>query len=229
LLAGQLDPSTKGALLSVAIPMHALLGREYQAELDDMVTLFGGGVTGYDPSLLLARMWAAFAAGDLGAIADIAPRVAAMSVLNAPPALALAARVAVLQRRADRVRAALDGLAATGIRGPTIDGQRAVAEAGLLALEGDWQGAASLLSTAIRAASDNGLLFDVTLAWLAVIAVAPAGDSLAERAQAEVGVLIEQTGFIALRPLLERLVRERGSTPAGVARDVDAAASTTPA
>jgi tetratricopeptide (TPR) repeat protein len=229
LLAAQLDASTRGALLSIAIPVHVLLGREYQGDLDDLAAIVAGGLSGPEPSLLIGRMWVAFCTGDLAAVGEFARGVAAVSLGNAPGSFALAARAAVLDGRADHVRSALDGLAATGVRGPTIDGQRSVAEAGLLALEGRWTEASPLLSASIRAASDSGLLFDLTLAWLAVLAVAPPGEILAERAETEARALIEQTGFIALRPLLDRLVNQRGSANTSPATAARTTTSKTPA
>ena len=86
-----------------------------------------------------------------------------------------------------------------------------------------------MLSAAIRAASDNGLLFDLTLAWLTVLAVAPAGEGVAVSAEQEARSLIERTGFVALRPLLERLVDARSSAPGIGGRPVKIASSTTSA
>ncbi len=97
LLAGQLDASTRGALLGTAIQMHALLGRKHADELRELEAIVAASATGLEWPALVARMWVALTEADLSTAIDLAPRIADLSQGNSPSALSLGARAAVLE------------------------------------------------------------------------------------------------------------------------------------
>jgi hypothetical protein len=226
LLAGELDPGDRVAILGAAIELRSIAGADVAADLAAMTDLISvGGVVGHGPTLGLARIWVDFAAEDLGAAYDDAIQVANISNLNAPYALSIAARLAVRLGDADRVRLAVERLASTGVRGPTVDGWRRVAEAGLAALEGRWSEAVPLYQEAMRTLRDLGLEFDLALASLDALSVAPVGDPLAATAERESREILERLGARPFVDQLDRLIARRSAAPVAAA----AGSSTTPA
>ena len=215
LLAGELDPSDRVAILGAAIELRAIIGLDVAADLAAIgEAVDSGSVPGHGPTVGIARIWVNLAAELLDAAYDEATHVASISSLNAPYALAIAARLAVRLGDPGRVRQALDKLAATGVRGPTVDGQRHVAEAGLAALEGRWSDAVPIYQEATRSLRDLGLEFDLALAWLEVLSVAPAGDPLAATAEQEAREILERLGARPFIAQLDRLIARRAAAPA---------------
>ena len=230
LLEGELDPTDRVAVLGVAIELRTIVGIDVEPDLADMTQLIETrGVVGQEPTIGLAGIWVAYAAEKLETAVDEAMHVAAISSLNAPYALSVAGRVAVRLGDAGRVRLAVDRLVQTGIRGPTVDVWRRCAEAGLAALEGRWSDSVPIYQDATRVMRDLGLEFDLALAWLELLSVAPSGDPLAAAGEREAREILERLGARPFVEQLDRLIARRsagtltpdvarapGSTAAGV-------------
>ncbi len=232
LLAGELDPSTRGAMLGQAVTVYGLIGREYQAELEELERIVAEGEIGQTITLAVARVWVAAFLGGYRDAFDQALHAAAISTGNAPIVLSFAARLNVLARDPERVKVALDRLAATGTRGPTLDAQVQGARAGLAALEGHWPEAAASFADVIRWMGDQRLDFDLALAWMSIVATAPEGEPLALVAEREARTLLERIPSPPFLAQLDRLVAERATAarPAGrvtSAMSATAAASST--
>ncbi len=125
--------------------------------------------------------------------------------------------------------ATLERLDSGGWRGTAISVHRAGLAAALAALDGSWPEAAAGFSEAWRRYRD--LRLDVALAVSALdcLAVAPAGDALAELAAREARSILEREGAAAYLVQLERLVEERSATPAGTTAGATARPAATPA
>ena len=209
LLELELDLSSRGPMLAQAVAVGGLLGRAYAAELEELAAIVAGGEVGQEPMLAAARVWDAALRGASDLAFERAIRVAQISLGNAPIALSLAARTAVLARNPAQVRDALDRLAALGTRGPTLDAEVQGARAGMDALEGRWAEAAAAFQDVIRWMGDQRLDFDLALVWMGIVATAPEGEPLAAVAEREARVLLERMPSPPFLAQLDRLVAER--------------------
>jgi hypothetical protein len=208
-----LDETDRAAISGPAVGLRALLGLPFERELQELARI-AAERAGHRPTLGLARIWIASAAGDAETAAAEAHRVAEESAQNAASAFLMASRVAVLARNPALVREVLDHLTATGLRGPTLDAQRRTAEAGLAALEGDWPTAVATYQDGLRRLQELGLNFDLGLMWLGVVATAPDGDPMAERAARDARAIFEDMGSPPYLAQLERLLGERSARAA---------------
>ena len=213
LLEGTVDDANRSALLGSAITIRVLRGRPFDSELDELRELAARAVagTGADWALAVAEAWIAFGQGDYEAAIRGALELAPRNALNAPLLLRDGARSAVLARDPVAAREQLRLLAATGVRGPTLDLERDVVEAGVVALEGRWAEATVAFDRAIRRLGEVGLDLDVGFAWLSIVAVAPAEDPLAARAEEEARAIFERLHTPPFIAQLDRLVADRAA------------------
>lgn len=188
-----------------ADPLAALAARG-----DESDPVFGS-------TLHLASVWASLADGRFDDAYRSGLRIAELSGLNRPYGLLCAARAAIRGNDLAGARHAVESLIALRVRGPALDASRTAVEAGVLALGGDWPGAAGRYQAALRGLRELGMTFHVGLTSLDLISVAPSGDALAAQAADEARGLLEEIGarpFVAqLEDLLERHAAAR---PAGV-------------
>jgi len=203
-LALDIDDTDRAALGGIAIGLRATRGQPYEHELAELEEMAGRRAA-HRVTLGLARIWIATANGQAEMAAEEALHVAEQSSSNASQALSMSARAAILGRDRALAQKLLDRLTETRQRGPTLDAQRVMIEAGLRALDGDWQSAVSLFGESQRRTTDMGLTFDLGLVWLAVVATAPAGDPLAATAEREARAIFERVGAPPYLAQLDRL------------------------
>jgi class 3 adenylate cyclase/tetratricopeptide (TPR) repeat protein len=218
LLAMDLSPTSRAAMLGEAIIAHCLLGLPHDDELAELRAIIDAGEPGQEATILLAELWEAASRGDYALVRDRAVEIAEVSLGNAPHSLALAARHAVLDRNPANIRETLDRIAAIGVRGPTLDAQVQVAQAGLDALEGRWSAALTAFQAVTRWLSDQRLHFDESVAWMAVLATAPAGDPAAVAAERDARRLLAAIPSAPYLAQLDRLVERRASDDAATGR-----------
>ena len=219
----ELDKSSRAATLGEAVAVHSLIGRPYEAELDELRRHVAEGEGGHAVTLAVAVLWAAAARGDYRLAVDEAATIAETSRGNAPNSLAIAARLAVLDRDPARARDMLDRHAQLGVRGPTIDAQMQVAQAGLDALEGRWTDAARAFQAVTRWLAEQRLHFDEAIAWMCVLATAPDGDASASAAERDARTLLEAIPSAPFLAQVDRLAEERAARSAAAARSATSA------
>jgi hypothetical protein len=159
----------------------------------------------YESYELLARAWSALAAGDLVGARTHAERAAAITDYFQPLALPLAARAALWSGDRPEAVEAFATFEATTYRGSAVELDRAVARAGVAALDGRGGEALAGYREALRGYRALGLAFDEAIAVVDMATVLPAP----ERDAADVGGAIDAAREIltrlGARPFLERL------------------------
>jgi class 3 adenylate cyclase/tetratricopeptide (TPR) repeat protein len=218
-LSLELDRADRVGLLASGLQLHAVRGDPVGAALAELEELAAD-----DPdvqtraAVLLSRTWLAFAGGRPDAAHTEASEVASISALNAPPAYLVATRAALTLRDSGRARAALEGLEATGVRGPALAMQREAMEAGLAALEGRRGEAISGFRDTARRLSEVGMVLDVALNGLLSVQLLGRDDADARILAGEARETFLRLGA---RPFIEQLDeapagtdgREPGSVP----------------
>jgi class 3 adenylate cyclase/tetratricopeptide (TPR) repeat protein len=129
--------------------------------------------------------------------------------LNGPFARLIAGRAAVRLGDPARARAALDRLDAGDTRGTAGAIHRDGLAAAVAALEGRWPEAAAGFTDAWRRYRDLRMDVGLAVSQLDCLAVAPAGDPLAEIAAREAREILEREGAGAYLRQLDALVEER--------------------
>ncbi len=129
--------------------------------------------------------------------------------LNQPGAQAIAGRAAIRLGDRARARATLDAIDAAGIRGTAASINRDALAAGVAALEGRWAEATAGFIDAWRRYRDLRMDVGLAMSVLDFLAVAPAGDPLAERASREARTILEREGATAYLAQLDELLAER--------------------
>ena len=147
--------------------------------------------------------------------------------LNQPGAQAIAGRAAIRLGDRARARATLDAIDAAGIRGTAGAINRDALAAGVAALEGRWAEATAGFIDAWRRYRDLRMDVGLAMSELDFLAVAPAGDPLAERAAREARTILEREGATAYLAQLDELLAER-APGAGAARARPAGAEPPP-
>jgi tetratricopeptide (TPR) repeat protein len=182
---------------------------------------------------LLARAWAALAAGDLVGVRGHAKRAAEITEYFQPLALPVAARAALWTGDAVDAERALATFLDTDYWGPALEVDRAVAQAGVTALNGRGAEALAAYREALRGYRALGLAFDESLAVIDMATVLPTP----ERDAPDVTVAIDHARQVLERlgagPLLARLdavvaARGKGSTRGVGASSVGQAAVPSP-
>ncbi len=134
--------------------------------------------------------------------------------LNAPAGRLIAARSAVRLRDAGRARDALQRLDDARSRGAAVGLHRDAVAVAIAALDGRWPEAAAGFTDAWRRYRELRLDMGLALSALDCLAVAPAGDPLAELAAREARAILDREGATGYLAQLDRLLEERGAAGA---------------
>ena len=135
--------------------------------------------------------------------------------LNQPGAQAIAGRAAIRLGDRAQARATLDAIDAAGIRGTAGAINRDALAAGVAALEGRRAEATAGFIDAWRRYRDLRMDVGLAMSELDFLAVAPAGDPLAERASREARTILEREGATAYVAQLDQLLAERAAAAGG--------------
>jgi class 3 adenylate cyclase/tetratricopeptide (TPR) repeat protein len=203
LLEGRMEPVDWMQVAGAVLVVHALRGDVVAEERRDFYAATAQSdseaarFSDYDVS-----SWLAFAEGRLADAYDRWIAFAGESALNAPDSLTMAGRAALWDSDADRARAALDQLDATGIHGPVLEVTRRALRAGILALENRRAEALMSYREVLRGYRDLGLLLDESLVGIDMLTVLgvsePEVRAAAERAR-------EILDGLRAKPFLARL------------------------
>ena len=202
-LAEEPDPPDRMLLLNNLASFRAVRGEPVEAEIAEMERLSEGetdaALLGY---VVDARGFQALAAGRLEDASDMWWRMPEMTPSSAASYLFLAARPALWNGDAARVREALDRLDATGVHGPVVEIHRATLRAGLAALDGKAAEALGLYRDALRGLHDLGLPWDEALTAVDMASVLdPTDPEVRAAAEAARQILVG----LGARPFLEIL------------------------
>ncbi len=202
-LSLELDRADRIAVLATGIELHAVRGDSFEDALAELAALSAGDP---DPqtraAVLITRVGTAFASGRPEAAQAPAIELASISALNAPPAYINAARAALTMRDPGRARAALEGLDATGVRGPALAMQREAMEAGLAALDGHPVEAIDGFRDTARRLKEAGMVLEVALNGLLSVRLLGSSDPHARVLAEEARDIFVRMGA---RPFIEQL------------------------
>jgi class 3 adenylate cyclase/tetratricopeptide (TPR) repeat protein len=226
-----LESTDRAALALALAELAAIRGRDVSAALAEMHA--AGDL--HDPQSIAARgvglSLVALAEGRFAdAIREAEPAEA--DDLNAVGALIIRGRAATRLGDVVGARDALDRLAAISSRGTAQEVQRDALGACVAALEGRWADAAAGFTDAWRRLRDLRMDVGLAVSQLDCLAVAPAGDPLADIAAREAREILEREGAGGYLRQLDGLIVERAEAGAPVrarAADPAAAADATPA
>jgi hypothetical protein len=220
----ELDRSDRIVLLAAMLQLRAVRGDTVEDPLSELEDLVADDHEVSSRVLLLsARFWLAAASGRSEITYAASSEVAVISAINAPLMYTYAARAALTLRDPTRARAALDGLQATGVRGPVLTIQRAALEAGLAALEGRRTEAIAGFRDTARRLGEAGIVFDVALNGLLSVLLLGRDDPDASGFAEEARQIFDRLGA---RPFIRQLDEalagpdEPGAVSAPVSREV---------
>jgi hypothetical protein len=203
-------------VIASAVAVQALRGEERRAaERLSLLRRITSGTTASQEltTAMLGEVWTGLAVGDLSAVlATEAPQTDPYQLLLIERCRAHAA---IWQHDLGVARDVRDRVAASGILGRWATALRNVLEAGIQALEGRPDDAASTLRDAIEQLRAAGATFDVALAHMDRVAVA-ADMASAERAAADARPILAQLRAVALERRLEELLagaHQRAGSP----------------
>ncbi len=221
----ELEPSDRAQVLVSTIELAGSRGRDAS---DEMAELRAFLATSKDPQTHAAASLAlAYHAQAAGAFEEAYQEAmsAVQDPLNAPFALLIAARVAIRLGDATRATDALRQLDDLGARGAAGRVERATLGAAVDGLEGRWTEASAAFREAWRRYRELGLDVALAISVIDCLAVAPAGDRLAEEGAAEARELLERHGASGYLAQLDALEADRGRpTASGGSRRAAAAA-----
>ena len=203
-----LEPSEGVALALARAELAAIRGRDVAATVAELRAT--GDI--HDPQSIATRGvglgLVALAEGRFAdAIREVEP--AERDDLNAVGALIIRGRAAARLRDHAGARDAIDRLSAISSRGAAHEIQRDALAACVAALEGRWVEAAAGFADAWRRFRDLRMDVGLAVSQLDCIAVAPAGDPLAEAAAREAREILEREGAVAYLRQLDTLLAER--------------------
>ncbi len=211
-------------MFAVILQLRAVRGDPVEDSLGELAKLVEGDRDVQSRVAVLGpRIWAAFAGDRPEAAYAASTVVATSSALNAPLGYTYAARAALTQRDPARARAALDGLEATGVRGPVLAIQREAMEAGLAALEGRRTEAVAGFRDTARLLGEAGLVLEVALNGLLSVLLLGRDDPDAIGFANEARQIFDRLGA---RPFIRQLdealagADEREAVSAPVSREV---------
>ena len=202
-LAGELEPEDRVLLLGMNLRFHAWRGDPSDALLAE-IERFAGDLSDIATLLLreVARADLALARGDLDDAAATYRRAAGLTAGNAPTALALAARAALLAREGRAAALDLEAFDATGIHGPSIEARRTSIRAGLAALDDRAAEALALYADAIRRFADLGVPVEQALTAIEMATLLDPSDPGVRAAAAAARDILVRVGA---RPFIARL------------------------
>jgi hypothetical protein len=205
-LAMDLDPVNRAAVLGAVLPMRSWQGESVEAELEEVNSLFAGLESpgpDFVSSVHAVRSHAALAAGRLEEARGEALELGRLSPgTNALAACSLAARAALWSGDVDAARSDLASLESTHAHGPAITLHKATIRAGIAALEGRASDALAGYREALREWHEAGL---PVLEALTAIDMAMVLDGTLPEVQAAGATAREIFGRLGARPFLERL------------------------
>ncbi len=208
----ELEPADRITLDVARVELAAVRGRDVTATTDAIRAFTAAHP---DPQVLagaaIGLALVALAEGRFEeAIRDAGP--AQVDDLNGPFARVLTLRAALRLRDLPRAAATLERLDADGWRGTAMGLHRDALAAGVAALEGRWGEAAAGFVDAWRRYRDLRLDMALAVSALDCLAVAPAGDPLADLAAREARKILEREGASAYLAQLDGLLAERAAT-----------------
>ncbi len=207
--AMELAEIDRATLESVLIELVATRGEPTAGRLEALAAGAPADDPIYDAALGLARMMAALAEGRFADARAAGLLVARVSHLNRPYALLWATRAAVRAHDLESAVAVFDDLVALAVRGPALDAARDAEAAGIAALRGRWDEASEGYRDATRRLRELRVDFDLALALLEVVALAPIGDPLATAAADEARSLFTRMGAVPYLGQLDRALADR--------------------
>ncbi len=154
---------------------------------------------------LLARAWAALAAGDLAATRDLATRAVGISDYFAPLALRLAIRAALWAGDGAGTAAHLAALEAANFWGQVLDVDRAAARAGIAALDGRAGEALAAYRDVLRGYQALGLVFEEAAAAVDMATLLPSPEREHPDVVMAIAAARETLIRLGARPFLARL------------------------
>jgi class 3 adenylate cyclase/tetratricopeptide (TPR) repeat protein len=203
------DPVDWIQIEGTRLTILVLRGEASSDELDELQA--AAAKDGSDASRLSLsdlNCWQAFVDGRLSEAYDEWVTFARESALNAPDALSMACRAALWDGAADRARAALELLDATGIHGPALEATRRSRNAGILALGGRRSEALLAFRESLRGYHELRLPFDEALTGIDMLSVLgsrePDARAAGERAREILTNLRAKPLLARLEGLLER-------------------------
>jgi tetratricopeptide (TPR) repeat protein len=203
LLGEELDPLTRGIVLSDLLQLRAFRGEPTSGLADDLEAI---PTSGADPvkegTLAWSRAATAYASGRYDVARTQWHRFAEIFAQGAPEALLLAGRCALLAGDSEGARGDLAQVDAIGRRGRAIDADRTTLRAGVTALDGQPHEALAGYREAMLTWRDLGLVWDEALCTIDMATLLgpdePDVRSAAERAH-------EILTQLQAKPFLERL------------------------
>ena len=217
--------------------LHSLRGQDAAADIAAAAAL-RESIT--DPQFesyeLLARAWAALAAGDLRATRDLAERAVTITSYFGPLALPVAVRAALWSGDAAGAAALLATLEAANAWGQVLSVDQAAARAGITALNSRGGESLVMYRDVLRGYRALGLVFEEAAAAVDMATVMPAPERDHPDVAAAVAAARETLTRLAARPFLTQLdaataaarrvtATTRPATPAEPARTEDLARS----
>jgi class 3 adenylate cyclase/tetratricopeptide (TPR) repeat protein len=209
----ELSPIDRATLEGVLIELAATRGDPTEARLEALKESKTGDLSVWAAAFGLATMMSALADGRFADAHDAGRDVATVSVLNRPYALLWATRAALRGREVEAARAANRDLVDLAVRGPALDAARDATEAGILALDGRWPEAAEKYRDATRRLREMRTDFDLALALLEIVELAPPGDPLAASAADEARALFRRMGAVPYVAQLDAALATASGSP----------------
>jgi len=213
-LAGELEPEDRVLLLGMNLRIHAWRA-DPSDELQAEIELIAGELSDVATLLLrdIARADRALARGDFDEAAATYRNAAGLTAGNAPTALALAARAALLAGDGRAAAHDLEAFDATGIHGPSIEARRISIRAGLAALDDRAADALSLYAEAIRRFVDLGVPVEQAMTAIEMATLLDPDDPGVRAAAAAARDILVRLGA---RPFIARLDAALGRSSNGV-------------
>ena len=186
--------------------LKAMRGQESMTDIEESSKL---RIEITDPQFesyeLLARAWAAHAAGDLDDVRALADQAVARTDYFAPLALPLAIRAAAWAGDAPGAATHLGALEASGFWGPTLEADVVLGQASVAAVEGRVADALAGYREALRVYRNLGLAFEAAAAAVDMTTLLPAAERDAPEVVAAVASARETLTRLGARPFLDRL------------------------
>jgi class 3 adenylate cyclase/predicted ATPase len=204
-LSTDLDASNRAIFLMDRAPLLAFRGEGGDEELAEAEALaLGSGIEYADvvADFLFVRGQVALAAGRLQDAYEHAMTDVHASAMTAPRNISFAGRPALWARDADRARAAVDALDATGVHGRGVELSRLTIRAGIAALEGRPAEALSGYREALRGWQDLGVPWFQALTAVDALTLLGPGEPELQAAGEEARAILTRLGA---KPILARL------------------------
>jgi tetratricopeptide (TPR) repeat protein len=224
-LSSDLEVSNRAVFLMGRAPLLAFRGEAADgdlAEAEALALASGMGYADLVADISFFRAQVALAAGRLQEAYEHAMDLPA-SAMTAPRNISFAARPALWARDADRARAALEALDATGVHGRGLEVSRTTIRAGIAAIEGRPGEALAGYREALRGWQDLGLPWFQALTVIDALTLLGPGEPELHAAGEEARAILTRLGA---KPILTRLAAAMAEDAAGVFADAPVARHT---